>query len=374
MSSANDIIHTLALCHTQGLGNGRIRRLIEYFGSASEVFAQTDTLSRSPYNLPISIVRQLQNKTSLIAEAEREWNFIERNGIACLLPGDENFPHRLSDCPDAPLLLFHKGNTAFNIPRTVGIVGTRRSTPYGEEACRRFLHELSELCPDTLIVSGLAYGIDISAHRAALQNGMLTVGVLAHGLDRIYPHSHRETARCMLEQGGLLTEFSSGTIPDKQNFVLRNRIVAGISDAIIVIESAEKGGALITAEIAGSYNRDCFAFPGRITDAMSAGCHRLIADNKAALLYSAEEFVKSMCWNEATKTKPTAVQRQLFPELNETEQHIVQLLRNSEAGKSMNELVVESKLSVSQLTSVLFGLEMQGIIKQSAGNLYRLLL
>lgn len=189
----------------------------------------------------------------------------------------------MRECDDAPLALFYRGNADLNTLHIINIVGTRHATPYGQDICTRFLADLSVLCPNTLIVSGLAYGIDIHAHRAALQNHFKTIGVLAHGLDRIYPAEHRKTAISMLEQGGLLTEFTSGTNPDRQNFVKRNRIVAGMSDATVVIESAAKGGALITAELAESYHRDCFAFPGRCNDEYSIGCNNLIRKTKQCL-------------------------------------------------------------------------------------------
>lgn len=189
----------------------------------------------------------------------------------------------MRECDDAPLALFYRGNADLNTLHIINIVGTRHATPYGQDICTRFLADLSALYPDTLIVSGLAYGIDIHAHRAALQNHFKTIGVLAHGLDRIYPAEHRKTAVSMLEQGGLLTEFTSGTNPDRQNFVKRNRIVAGMSDATVVIESAAKGGALITAELAESYHRDCFAFPERCNDEYSIGCNNLIRKTRQCL-------------------------------------------------------------------------------------------
>ena len=270
------------------------------------------------------------------------------------------------------ILDIYKGNADLNSLHIVSIVGTRHATDYGKETCSRFIHELKELMPDVIIVSGLAYGIDVQAHRAALENGLATIGVLAHGLDRIYPATHRRTAVEMLEQGGLLTEFTSGTNPDKQNFVKRNRIVAGISDATIVVESAEKGGSLITADIAESYHKDCFAFPGRISDTFSIGCNNLIRQNKAALLQHAEDFVKAMCWDVENK-KPEAIQRQLFPDLSPDETKIVQLLEKEPEGKQINTLVVESNIAINRLTGILFELEMKGVIRAMAGGMYKLL-
>lgn len=254
------------------------------------------------------------------------------------------------------------------------MVGTRHATDYGTQLCATFLRDLKALCPDVLVVSGLAYGIDINAHRSALDNGLATVGVLAHGLDRIYPSLHRKTAVDMLDRGGLLTEFLVGTTPDKHNFVSRNRIVAGMCDATIVIESAAKGGSLITAELAESYHRDCFAFPGRVTDEYSKGCNQLIRDNKASLLLSAEDFVQTMGWNVASCVEKTVnVQRDLFPDLSGEEQRIVDILAQR-GNLQINTLVVETDIPVHKMNAILFELEMKGVVRVLAGGMYQLLI
>lgn len=261
----------------------------------------------------------------------------------------------------------------WNALRIINMVGTRNATEYGKQLCASFLRDLKILCPEVLVVSGLAYGIDIHAHRAALANSLPTIGVLAHGLDRIYPSVHRKTAVDMLQQGGLLTEFLTGTNPDKHNFISRNRIVAGMADATIVVESAAKGGSLITADIAESYHRDCFAFPGRTMDASSIGCNQLIRDNKAALLLSAEDFVKAMCWDASSQSrKAENVQRNLFPELSEEEQRIVSLLQ-AQGALQINTLVVEADIAVHKMNAILFELEMKGVIRILAGGMYQLL-
>lgn len=296
----------------------------------------------------------------------------KKNHIACLTCDDEAYPSRLRECDDAPLVLFYRGTSDLNQRHIISMVGTRNATDYGKDICMRFIGELKELLPDVIIVSGLAYGIDIHAHRAALQHKMETIGVLAHGLDRIYPSVHRRTAAEMTQCGGLLTEFMSGTNPDKQNFVKRNRIVAGISDATIVIESANKGGSLITAEIAESYHRDCFAFPGRINDMYSAGCNELIRSNRAVLLQSAEELIKAMNWDSEAQA-PAVIQRQLFPELDENEEKIVSLLQKHPDGIQINTLVVESNIAINRMTGILFELEMKGIIRTLAGGIYKLI-
>ena len=253
------------------------------------------------------------------------------------------------------------------------MVGTRRATDYGKQFCADFLRDLAVLCPDALVVSGLAYGIDIHAHRAALANHLSTVAVLAHGLDRIYPYVHRKTAIDMLPQGGLLTEFLTGTNPDKHNFVSRNRIVAGMSDATIVVESAAKGGSLITAELAEGYHRDCFAVPGRITDESSIGCNRLIRDNKAALIQDAEEFVRIMGWAVAEQpVRIEGIQRNLFPELTEEEELVVRILMR-QGDLHINALVVEADIPVNRMSALLFELEMKGVVKAMVGGVYHLL-
>ena len=308
-----------------------------------------------------------------LVRAGEEYEFAEKNHIQCLTLVDERYPSRLRECDDAPIALFFKGNADLNALRIINMVGTRNATEYGKQLCASFLRDLKILCPEVLVVSGLAYGIDIHAHRAALANSLPTIGVLAHGLDRIYPSVHRKTAVDMLQQGGLLTEFLTGTNPDKHNFISRNRIVAGMADATIVVESAAKGGSLITADIAESYHRDCFAFPGRTMDASSIGCNQLIRDNKAALLLSAEDFVKAMCWDASSQSrKAENVQRNLFPELSEEEQRIVSLLQ-AQGALQINTLVVEADIAVHKMNAILFELEMKGVIRILAGGMYQLL-
>ena len=303
--------------------------------------------------------------------AEQEMEFVEKNRLSCLTLKDEAYPSRLRECEDAPIVLFFKGNTDFNRLHVIDMVGTRRATDYGKQFCADFLRDLAVLCPDVLVVSGLAYGIDIHAHQAALANHLPTVAVLAHGLDRIYPAVHRRTAAEMLTQGGLLTEFMSGTNPDRQNFVKRNRIVAGLSDATLVVESGPKGGSLITAEIAESYQRDCFAFPGRVGDTYSTGCNVLIQKNRAALIQSAEDVVKAMNWDH-TPVVPQVVQRQLFPELTPEEEQVVTHLKKHPDGIQVNTLVVETNIAINRMTSLLFNLEMKGVVRALAGGVYKL--
>ena len=283
-------IYSLALTNISGLGLIGACHLVKAMGSATSVFQHRKELPELIPGATSKLVGALDNAEAF-RRAEQELVFAEKNQIQCIVFNDERYPSRLRECEDAPLALFYRGNASLDALHVVSLVGTRHATSYGENLCLSFMRDLKELCPDVLVVSGLAYGIDIHAHRAALQNGFPTVGVLAHGL----------TAIAMMDQGGLLTEFMSGTNPDRQNFVKRNRIVAGMSDATIVVESAAKGGALITAELAEGYHRDCFAFPGRVTDTYSAGCNNLIKNNRASLVLSAEDFVEAMGWSHASK-------------------------------------------------------------------------
>lgn len=364
-------LYALALAAAPGLGLIGKHKLVEEWGSPAGLFLNRKELARPSAHLPRKFVEAL-GEARLLARAEEELAFAEKNRIRCLTFDDEDYPARLRECVDAPLALFYRGNVSLNKSRVINMVGTRRATAYGQGICRRFLADLACLCPDVLVVSGLAYGIDIHAHRAALQNRFDTVGVLAHGLDRLYPAQHRRTAIEMLEQGGLLTEFGSGTNPDRQNFVRRNRIVAGMSDATIVVESASKGGALITAELAEGYHRDCFAFPGRVDDEFSAGCNDLIKTNRAMLITSAEDLVSAMRWDDGCPKAKAAVQRELFPELDEDGQRIVGLLKEAPDGMQINVLAVAAGIPVHRISALLFELEMKGVVRALAGGVYRL--
>lgn len=365
-------ICSLALMRIPGLGPVGMHRLLSAIGSAKDIFAYRKELTERIPGINPKIVAALDCPEAF-RRAEQELAFCEKKQIHCFTLNDASYPARLRECDDAPPVLFYRGNADLNTRRVINIVGTRHATSYGQGICDQFLTELAEYCPDVLVVSGLAYGIDIHAHRAALKNNLRTIGVLAHGLDRIYPAVHRKTAVDMLEQGGLLTEFMSGTTPDRQNFVRRNRIVAGMSDATIVVESAAKGGALITAELAESYHRDCFAFPGRIDDEYSAGCNHLIRTNRAMLITSAKDFVQAMGWEHTQSQAVKEIQRELFPALSEEEERIVSLLQKIPDGLQINTLVVDTNIPVNRMTALLFELEMKGIIRALAGGVYRLI-
>ena len=370
-----EILYTMALTRVPNINLQNLHILLDEVGSATAVFEhRKDVLDILP-----QANKKLQDALALmeiqIPRAEEELKFAQENHIQCLCLKDDAYPIRMRECPDAPLLIYYKGSANLNARHVLAIVGTRQITEYGKDLCMHFVRDLSKMCPDVLIISGLAYGVDIHAQRAALDNGLNTVGVVAHGLDQIYPRAHQETARKMLGQGGLLTEFMSRTNPDKKNFVQRNRIVAGISDCAIIVESALKGGSLITAEIADSYHRDVFAFPGRVNDNCSKGCNELIRSNRAQLIGSAEDFIQSMGWESEVKRKEQlgkGIQQQIFLDLSEDEQKIVNCLQKVD-NKQINIISVETGISIGLLSSLLFNLEMKGVVKMMNGGMYRLL-
>lgn len=368
-----EILYTLALTRIPRLSCSNQRLLIETAGSATNVYEHRKDIRALFPDATDKLVAALNCMEDVLPRVEQELNYISEKHIQCLCFNDTDYPLRLKECPDAPIALFYKGNADLNTRHILNIVGTRHCTEYGKDLCQRFIAELKTICPDTLVVSGLAYGIDIQAHNKALEAGLKTVGVLAHGLDQIYPRMHRNTAEAMLQQGGLLTEFMSGTNADKINFVRRNRIVAGISDATIVVESASKGGALITAELAESYSRDVFAFPGRITDRYSEGCNDLIRKNRATLLQSAEDFVLSMGWQkENSSNNKNSVQLQLFPELTSEEEKIVDCLLKADS-KPINQISIETNMPINRISALLFSLEIKGIVKMLQGGSYRII-
>lgn len=363
----NEQVAMLALSRVQVPQLAIIRELIAAVGSAKELLENAaDIPGLSPR------LRELLCDRSLVEFAEKEMGFIESKNIRLICLGDKEYPYRLAECSDAPLVLHSLGNADLNARHIVSIVGTRHASEYGKELCENFVADLARFAPGTLIVSGLAYGIDVCAHRAALKAGLPTIGVLAHGLDHIYPGAHRTTAKQMLGQGGLLTEFMSGTNSLPQFFVQRNRIVAGISDATVVVESASKGGSLITASLASSYARDCFAFPGRVNDQYSQGCNELVSRNKAALITSAYDFVEAMNWEPATvKKSAEELQTELFPDLSPEESAVIDALRESGDGLQVNQLVVKLNIPINRLLPLLFEMEMKGYVKAVAGGCYR---
>ena len=370
-----EILNTILLTRLNYFSLAGMLELYRKVGSATTILENRDNIRDILPDASDKLVNALQNTDEARRRAEVELEYDIRYGITPITMNDERYPQRLAECDDAPLMLFYKGNANLNQQRVINIVGTRQCTPYGEDLIRRFITDLKQLCPQVLIVSGLAYGVDINAHRQALDKGYETVGVLAHGLDDLYPSRHKETALRMVEHGGLLTEFLTQTNADKINFVRRNRIVAGMSDACILVESKAHGGGLITTEISQAYGRDVFAFPGRVGDAYSEGCNNLIRSNGAGLITSAADFVKDMGWqDDATlmRAKQQGIERSLFPELSPEEQLIVDILSKTN-DLQINLISVKTNIDITRLTSLLFTMEMKGIIKTLAGGMYHLL-
>ncbi len=360
------LIHKIALTLIKSVGHITAKNLLAHFGEAAAIFnASRKELMQVP---GIGIATALQIlETKALRDAASQLNFIEKHKIEVLFFTDDSYPRRLRDCADAPILLYYKGTASLNHPRIVSIVGTRRATAYGKMLCRQLAETLKPY--DVLIVSGLAYGIDVTTHKESLACEIPTIGVLGHGLDRMYPHLHRSVAQEMLRNGGLLTEFPLDTVPDKENFPKRNRIIAGIADVTVVVEATSKGGALITADIAGSYNRDVFAFPGRTTDEYSQGCNFLIKTNQAGLLNHARDLVYYLGWDDAL-AKPVKTQLKLPVGLSPEEMRIVTVLK--EAPAMVDEIAMKTMLQQSKLAIHLLSLEIQGVLTSLPGNVYRL--
>ena len=367
--------YAIALTYMTGLSFATALILYRELGGAKAIYDHRHDIRDVVPDCSPRLAEVLKNWSAPLEQADAELQFINKYNIQALPLADDSYPARLRECPDAPIIIYYKGTADLNQKHVINIVGTRHCTTYGQDLVRRFITQLKELCPQVLIVSGLAYGIDICAHRQALASDLETVGVLAHGLEKIYPTQHRDTAAQMIRQGGLLTEFLIRTNADKINFVRRNRIVAGMSDACILVESAAHGGGLITAELAREYNREVFAFPGRVGDNYSEGCNNLIAKNVAALLTGAEMFVKIMGWEsdaQLAKAQKHGIPRQLFPELTPEEQQVVKVLQENN-DLQINMLSVQSNVPIGRLTALLFQLEMKGVIRTLAGGMYHLL-
>ena len=367
-----DLMYQIGITLVKGIGNITAKQIIENLDNVALLFTEKKHVLEKISGLSRRIINEIHSP-DVLKRAEKEIRFIEKARIEPLFITDPAYPNRLKECVDAPVMLYFRGNADLNVEKVISIVGTRNATAYGKEITDKLVRDIREVFPETLIVSGLAYGIDIAAHRAALKENIATVGILAHGLDRIYPLVHRSAAAEMINAGGLLTDFISETNPDRQNFVKRNRIVAGMSDCTVVVESAQKGGALITANIADSYNRDIFAFPGKTYDKYSEGCNSLIKNKKAALITSAEDIFREMNWSDSPEPVRTqAIQRVLFPDLNPEEQKIMEIL--SKAGNmQLNLLAIELDLPVSRLSVILFDLEMNGLVRCKPGGMYGLL-
>ena len=361
----NELLYQVALTLIPNIGDVNAKALVNHFGSARAIFFASRKELESIEGLGFIRVNSIKNFKDFTI-AEEEVAFIKKYQINPLFITDDKYPQRLLNCYDSPPLLYYKGNADLNTSKIIAIVGTRNNDEYGKSICEKLLDDL--INEDILIVSGLAFGIDSIAHKAALKNNLKTIGVLAHGLDRVYPSQNVTLAKQMIDAGGLITDFRSKTIPDRQNFPARNRIAAGISDCVVVIESGKKGGSLITAELANSYNKDVFAFPGRITDSKSEGCNYLIRNNKAALITCADDLLQNMGW-KAIKKK-VRKQRQLFIELTPDEKIIIEVLKLQEH-VHIDDLYFKSKLSSSAVAQGLLMLEMNGIVTSLPGKIYK---
>jgi len=366
-----NLIYQIGITLVKGIGNIIAKQILENLGEPELLFKEKSRILERIPGISARVVQEIKNP-AVLKRAEKEIAFIEKNKIQALFITETNYPQRIKEYVDSPVMLYYKGNADLNAPKIISIVGTRHATPYGKEVTQTILKDFAAVYPDILVISGLAYGIDITAHRAALRENLPTVGVLAHGLDRIYPYQHRPTAVEMLNKGGLLTDFISETNPDRQNFVKRNRIVAGISDCTIVVESAIKGGALITANIANSYNKDIFAAPGKNNDLYSQGCNKLIKERKAALVENAKDIMKEMCWDKMQEEKPQVVQRTIFCELSHEEQAVMDILSKTES-MHLNILAIELNMPVSKLSVTLFDMEMNGIVRSMPGGMYKII-
>jgi DNA processing protein len=361
----DSLIYQIALTLVPGIGDVQGKKLIAYCGGAEAVFREKKKDLLKIPGIGQVMAGSLHNK-EIFLRAEQEADFIHQFQIAPLFYLDQDYPERLKHCEDGPMMLYFKGKANLGQKRILSIVGTRIPTEYGKAMCEQIVQDFSD--QGVLIVSGLAYGVDTLAHRASLAAGLHTVGILAHGLDQIYPYVNRSLAEKMIQNGGLLTEFISHTKLNRDYFPRRNRIIAGMADATLVIESAQKGGALITADIANSYNRDVFALPGRATDLKSDGCNQLIKMNKAALIHSAADICYMMGWDQTPHI--AHIQQKLFTELDEQEKKIFGILETRHEA-DIDEIYLNSGLTSSKVAAILLKLEFEGLIRSLPGKRYK---
>lgn len=362
-----ELLYQLALTEVPHIGYVQAKILNDQFGSASAIFNASQKQLERLERMGEVRARSIKSFRDF-SGARKEIEFINRYGIKTLYLSDKDYPQRLLNCDDPPTILFYKGNADLNTSRMVAIVGTRNNTDYGKTMTEKLVKKLASC--NCIVVSGLAFGIDSIAHKFAIKNHVPTLGVLGHGLDTIYPRENSQLARQMIKEGGLLTEFRSRTKPDKYNFPSRNRIVAGLTDATIIIESGIKGGSIITADLANGYHRDVFAIPGRSIDAKSGGCNDLIRNNKAVLLQDPGQFIETMGWAEERKIH-SAVQREMFIELSGEEKRIAELLKENE-NLGIDELNFRSGISSGSLAATLLNLELRGFLKVLPGKRYKL--
>lgn len=359
--------YQIGLTLLPGVGDVLGKKLVAYCGGVDAVFRQKKSALEKIPGIGEKLVNAILSQ-NVLSRAEEEIAFIEKNNITPLFYLEKKYPARLKNCVDAPIMLYYKGNAGFNVPKIVSIVGTRNATDYGREMCEKIIRDLSSF--GVLVISGLAYGIDTCAHRASLEHKLKTVAVLGHGLDRLYPYLNKSLSEKIMDQGGLITEFMSKTKPDRENFPKRNRIIAGLADATLVVEAAKSGGALITAELANSYNRDVFSVPGRIGDTWSEGCNFLIKTNKAHLIQSAQDIAYIMGWQQNNQLRPK-IQRELFVELTADEEKIADVLRMDDM-LGIDDICLKTKLPASKVSATLLNLEFQGLVRVLPGKVYKL--
>lgn len=352
----------------KGVGPKNARQLVAYCGGVEAVFKEK---KRSLEKIPGIGPETAKNiiKKEVLAIAEKELAFIEKFKMNAHFYLDDSYPTRLSECMDAPLLMYSKGNVDFNKQYVISIVGTRNATRYGKAVTDTFVTDLAASYPDAIVVSGLAYGIDIQAHKAALSNSLETIAVLGSGMDKIYPALHKTTAKQIVEHGALLTEYPSGAKPDAQNFVKRNRIVAGICDAVVVVETSLKGGSLITANLAVSYNKDVFAFPGNVGELVSTGCNNLIKTNRAALIESFSDLEFQMGWEQQKQSTQKSAKTY---DATMEEQKLIQLIKDTPEAQ-IGLLAKLSKMEMSSIHTLLFEMELKGIVQKLPGNIFQLI-
>jgi len=359
-----ELFYVLALQKVELVGDIVAKKLISHIGNAQDVFKAKPSQLSSIDGVGTILVNNLKNQ-KVFKKAEAELRFITQNKIDTAFFKDDNYPEKLKHCIDGPVLLFTSGSINLKNRKIISIVGTRQITPQGAEFCKKLIADLGPL--DPIIVSGFAYGVDIVAHQAAIENNLQTIGVVAHGLNQVYPSGHKKYVAKMKENGGFITEFWSSSKPDKENFVRRNRVVAGMSEATIVIESADKGGSLITANMANDYNRDVFAVPGRITDKYSQGCNNLIKTQKANLLASAADLIYILNWDIEKKPKP--VQKQLFVSLDNEEQKVYDFLQKN--GKELLDIIaLQCNFPIFKISGLLLNMELKGVIRPLPGKLF----
>jgi len=362
--SDQDLFYLLALLKVDGVGDIMAKKLLTHCGNAESIFSAKTNQIAAIDGVGSFLLKNLKDKT-IFEKANKELEFIKSNDIQVSFFQDEHYPDRLKHCFDSPVLLFKSGNIDLKNRKIISIVGTRQITSYGTEFCRSLIEDLSPLNP--VIVSGFAYGVDIVAHQFAMEHNLQTIGVLAHGLNQIYPKTHKKYVARMMENGGFITEFWSSSNPDKEKFVRRNRIVAGMTEATIVIESADKGGSLITANFANDYNRDVFAVPGRVTDTYSKGCNNLIKMQKANVLTNAADLVYMLNWDIENKSK--TIQKQLFVELEEDEQLIYEyLLKNGK--ELLDTIALQCNFPIYKISGILINMELKGVIRPLPGKLF----